>query len=649
MTRKLEILLVSPPLSEPIVPNLAIELLAWLAKDRGHNVDTLHGGLLQPPGLRDDLIHGLAAQAIFAPFYYGIGPPEFVEELIVALYHDFQERDGLSEQLREPLTEEFLFATGEAERCVGRFLDVIPARRYDLIGFSVGFDSQKLPAAAIAKALRARGERALILAGGTGTDEAMGPAFLEQFPEFDVVVQGEAEEAWPRLLERLESQETLDDVPGCVLRRDGRIVTVPEAPPGRGFLRLPPPDYSAFLAQRERSAYSDESFYLLAETSRGCWWGRRRHCTFCGIRSVDQEYRVRPPDEAVALLTAIYDRYKPEVIYCTDPIAPATYVNDVWPKLAHARRERPDWKIFYELKSNARRHHIARMAAAGVQRVQPGIESLSSPALRLMNKGASALQQVCFLKWARAYRLTVFYGLIAGMPGETSDQLAAMVSMIRRIYHLPPPIDVNQLALHRFSPHFADPARYGLHDVRPFATQRTIYRCPDERIRRLCYQLDFTVPDQTTSEYVQAREGLVTAVTEWQKRYDAGAGLWMRHTGDARFIVQASSEDRFSVDVVTDPVEVLVLDECAAVTSLPRVAHLSGTPLHTVDAAARKLAARGLLLLEEQAALSLPVPSDVDAHADARLDDVGVDDLRSESDKVILQPPDSHLHQRIVQ
>ena len=35
------------------------------------------------------------------------------------------------------------------------------------------------------------------------------------------------------------------------------------------------------------------------ETSRGCWWGERMHCTFCGLNGATMSYRSKSPRRAV--------------------------------------------------------------------------------------------------------------------------------------------------------------------------------------------------------------------------------------------------------------------------------------------------------------------------------------------------------------
>lgn len=619
----LSIVLVSPPLCEPGVPNLAIEELAELARARGHRVETLHAALLQTTFFRDDLVHGLGAQGCFTPLYCDLDPNAFSEQLVDAVFADFAHRDRVTPHDRERIAERFYFGTIEADRTVERIMEQIP-RGSDVVGLSVGFDSQKLPAAVLARRLRERGETATIVVGGTGTDEAMGPALLERFAELDLVLQGEADESWPVLLDRLAAAGRVDgagdfgDVPGAVFRRAGRIVSVPERTPSRAFFGVKVPDYSAFVEQRARSEHTRGQLCLLVETSRGCWWGKKHHCTFCGIRSVDEEYRSRDPADAVAVLTELYDRYEPSLLYCTDPIVPATYHATAWPALHRARADGRDWRIFYETKSSLKRRELARMAAAGILRVQPGIESFSTRCLEAMDKGAKGLQQIAYVKWAHAYGVTVNYGIISGMPPERPADLRAMTALAAKLWHLPPPADVNRLALHRFSPHYRDPEGFGLADVRPFRTQHVVYQCDRPLLDRLCYQLDFRVPEQDTEEYEQARDELVAAVIAWRMAFLAGAGLWVRAQGDVRVVGRSRSAEDLDVEVVDDPVEVLVLDACAERRSIPRLARAGGHDPEALWAAVRSLEARDLMVTEGDEALSLPIIPDLDPAEDAQ-------------------------------
>jgi ribosomal peptide maturation radical SAM protein 1 len=612
----LRICLVAPPLTEPSVPNLAVELLAAQARADGHQVRAVHAALRQRRTFRRALIHGLPAPSAFAPTYFGLEPGAFADLTAAAAMADFAESEQLEPEFGGHLADDLLFAMNDAQRCVDDVCNDVASAEHDLIGFSIGFDSQKLPAAAIARGLRARGQRGLFVAGGTGCDGPMGQALLQWCPDFDLVVQGEAERSWPLLLRRVSRSPGTGfrDVPGVVWRDGDTYVSTPEVPFDRTFLAAPEPDYTEFLAQRAESAYATSRSFILFESSRGCWWGERRQCTFCGIRNVSGPYRVRDAEPTVDLIERLQARYRPDVLYSTDSIADRDFDDSVWPELARRRQEGADWSLFYETKSDLTRARMARLAAAGVKHIQPGIESLSSPVLRLMRKGATALQQVTMLKWAHTYRLDLHYSLMTGLPGETSAHIDAMIDLIDAIPHLPPPAGLNRLALHRFSPHFDNPATFGLSDVRPFETQRVMYRCDDELLLRLCYQLDYDVP--VTPDLVAARRRLKAAVHRWQERHALGASMTFAVLDRAR-IVRSTGDGEQRVEIVHDPVEVHVFDVCQEATRLDRLARTAPYAEEAIAAAVQRLQRSGMLLVDGAVAVVAALPQHAEAYADA--------------------------------
>ncbi len=606
--RGLRLLLIAPPLTEPTLPNLAVELLAAIARADGHDADTLHGALFQPPSFSGGAIHSLAAPAAFAPTYFGGDIDPYARDVAQAVVADPDPWPALPPDFADRFEETFFLVACEVEAMLTSLLDHVPARTYDAIGFSIGFDAQKLPAASIAKLLRARGETGVFVAGGTGCDSTMGPALLEAFPEFDYVLQGEADSSWPRFLHRLAEGRAPEDVPGLVRRTAGGGTTVvPELPVDEHFLLAPRVDYVSYLTQRANSAYADQPLILLFESSRGCWWGRKHHCSFCGIRSVEDPYRVRSAPDVVDTVRELAQEYAPALLYATDAIAPMEYHRTVWPRLAEHRSAGEQWTLFYETKSNLGQHHVARMAAAGVLQVQPGIESFSTNTLRAMHKGATALQQVAFLKWAAHYGVKVIYGLIVGTPGETRADVDSMIELVGRLHHLPPPDAINRLALHRFSPHFRDPQRFGIVDVRPYKVQELLYGMDADAVTRLCYELNYSAPSQETPEMIAAYERLQQAVADWRVAYTRGARLIETRAGPLRVITRSGEPGEAAV-LITDALDAAVLDVAREPVSLRALATRTEASEDALASCVERLSASGYVVARDEHVLALTLP-----------------------------------------
>src|SRR5262245_66594438 len=86
---------------------------------------------------------------------------------------------------------------------------------------------------------------------------------------------------------------------------------------------------------------------LLFETSRGCWWGQRAHCTFCGLNGESMAYRSMRPEMALERFHEMFsfaDRYS--VFQSVDNILPKNYLTDVFPLLSAPN----NINVFYEVK-----------------------------------------------------------------------------------------------------------------------------------------------------------------------------------------------------------------------------------------------------------------------------------------------------------
>ena len=147
------------------------------------------------------------------------------------------------------------------------------------------------------------------------------------------------------------------------------------------------------------------------------------------------------------------------------------------------------------------------MAQAGVTRIQPGIESLSSNVLRLMRKGVRAIQNVNLLRWAQYYDICVDWNLLWGFPGETEQDYTDQAAAIPHLLHLPPPASANRIWLERFSPLFTEHDTFRLRRRTPEPSYRYVYpgNVDIERVAYFFdYDLDGGLPD---SAYAGRRPG----------------------------------------------------------------------------------------------------------------------------------------------
>ncbi|WP_424643808.1 RiPP maturation radical SAM C-methyltransferase [Embleya sp. AB8] len=473
---------------------------------------------------------------------------------------------GMTDRARELHELAPLFVRETAERIV--------AAAPDVVGFTTTF-AQNAATLAAARVVKELDPRVLTVFGGANCDGPQGAALHRNFPYVDVVVRGEGEAAFPQLLAAtlggIRDEAALAGIAGlCWRTSHGECVVNPmdaaPLPPGA----LVPPDFGDYFERHARSAAGSwVEPRLVLESSRGCWWGAKHHCTFCGLNGSFMEFRSKEAGRFVEELLALVERHRILDIWITDNIMDMAYLGSVAPRLAESGY---DLRIGYEIKSNLRRDQLEVLHAAGITHVQPGIENLSSRVLRLMDKGVTACQNVRLLRDAEAIGTEVSWNYLYGFPGELDDDYHDVVNQLPALHHLMPPAGATRVKVERFSPYFDRP-ELGFGEPRPAAHYRYIYDLPEAELADLVYIFDS--PRRGITDACLDR--LRPAIANWADDYPR---CRLTHWDLGEHIVLVDTRPGFDwhlLDVV-DPIEVSVF-------------RLLDTP-HSPAALLRKVAAR---------------------------------------------------------
>jgi ribosomal peptide maturation radical SAM protein 1 len=402
-------------------------------------------------------------------------------------------------------------------------MDAIPWRDYSVVGFTSTFE-QNIASLALANRLKQAYPKISIVFGGANWEADMGHELHRQFPFIDYVCSGEADESFPALVQRVFARTPMngevEPIPGIVYRdQNKKSVSSGSADLIRDMDALPVPDFSDYFHDFKQCTVSAPvSPTLLFETSRGCWWGAKSHCTFCGLNGGTMAFRSKTPRRALDEIEELVDRWQLTNVEVVDNILDMKYFNDMLPALARSGRS---LQIFYEVKSNLSREQVRLLSEAGVNRIQPGIESLSDHVLKLMRKGVTALRNIQLLKWCREFNIIAEWNILYGFPGETQDDYRSLLELLRSIRFLRPPCAAGPIRLDRFSPYHNAPADFGLINVRPLSTYRYLYPFAEESLMRIAYYFDFDYePDSNPTGYAAE---VVTYVYDWKKNPEQGS------------------------------------------------------------------------------------------------------------------------------
>jgi magnesium-protoporphyrin IX monomethyl ester (oxidative) cyclase len=471
----------------------------------------------------------------------------------------------------------------------------LAAHGADVVGFSTTFQ-QNFASLTIARRLKRLRPDTIICFGGANCEGPMGEALLEAYPFIDAVFSGEADDCFPDYVAKVleQSKNHLGPVPRAVISGTTPVV----------LDDLPVPDFTDYFAALDATSYRPKvSVGLQFESSRGCWWGAKRHCRFCGLNGSNMTFRAKRPERVLEELQTLAARWGVKRFAAADNILGMKHITGVFGEL---ERCLPGCSLFYEVKSNMTTPQLEILARGGMTWVQPGVESLDDVVLELMEKGVTALQNIRLLRDCAELGVAVTWNILAGFPGEMDEPYHRMAEMIPKLEHLDPPNSAGRLRLDRFSPYFERAAELGYNDVTPMPSYAVVYELPESLLRRIAYFFDGWSRPTVSDE---ALEPVRDAVGAWRRRMrDDPALLSLVEENGYRLVADTRSTSREPWTVLDD-VDYAILsavrDPIDVAVALRRLAEQ--WPADRVNAAFEQLTARDFVIVDGSRAVSVVV------------------------------------------
>lgn len=401
------------------------------------------------------------------------------------------------------------------EYCLNTLLQ---AGELKVVGFSCSF-FQTISSLALGRLIKEHYPNVKVVYGGACFHGEMGEELITKVPWIDAVSTGEADDIMVDYFKALSEGREPARMQGIIYRKnDGSIADfIPNKPVTSEVLEnLPIPDFSDFFDGAKRIGLLNVEGYkqriiLPFESSRGCWWGEKNHCKFCGLNGVGINYRLKTAETTYKILSTYAEKYPAVYYQAADNNLSMSYFDTLLPRLKNEPLSNYA-QIYYGVKPNMSRAQIKQLADAGITYVQPGIESLSTHLLKLMGKGVTALQNIFYMKCCREYGITVNWNNLIRIPGEKKEDYLDQLKLFPKLLHLRPPYGGSpKIECHRFSPYFAGVGKY-IENRRPQAWYQGLYPSDKIDISRVAYYFDADWKDTLSAD---AYEDVIKAVLEW--------------------------------------------------------------------------------------------------------------------------------------
>lgn len=424
--------------------------------------------------------------------------------------------------------EDFFY---EPRRKVSGFIDREAERILDnnprIVGCSSTYQ-EHCASLALLRRIRQLAPQVITMMGGSNCEDLPGVVTHRRFDWVDYVVSGEAELLLPGLCKKIFEKGRdieMETLPAGVIGPAQRNHHTQVIKPVRSIIKdmdqSPIPDFDDYFEEIENSTIKDYIYPgLVFETSRGCWWGEKNQCSFCGFNGKALSYRSKSPQRVIRELEILAGKYGINNFLAADRILNMEYFTSLLPALKDSQKK---YTIMFETKSALSREQVALLAGAGVKFIQPGIESLHNGILKKLNKGIKTWQNIELLKWTREFGINTLWLMLYDLPDADGqdDWYEEMARVIPLITHLQPPIAINRIFYLRFSKYFNNPHRYKL-KLEPFATYSYVYPLTVDDIEKFAgfFDVEKKPGKFGKEEWGKGIEILIEHISQWIKLWE---------------------------------------------------------------------------------------------------------------------------------
>jgi radical SAM superfamily enzyme YgiQ (UPF0313 family) len=318
----------------------------------------------------------------------------------------------------------------------------------DFVGFTL-FTVGVFSAVTIAEEIKKALPEVPIILGGPHLS-SLGRETLERFQVFDFAIIGEGEVALRNLLEALQADKSLDQVPALLYRQNGQIKLSSVHSPVIELDKLPLPAWDLLpgFPKIYRSAIFDHPQAPVATfcASRGCPFT----CHFCDNSTFDRRTRYHSPDYVLKVMELLQNTYGVRHIQFVDDLFMASRprVKEICERLIE-KKSTLTWSCSSRVDT-INKDLLGLMKQAGCWEISFGLESGSDELLRKMKKSIHIEKSYGVINWAKEVGIRTKGLFILGYPGENMRTITQTKEFLQRI-----PLTI--LNLSKFSPYPGSP------------------------------------------------------------------------------------------------------------------------------------------------------------------------------------------------
>ena len=248
----------------------------------------------------------------------------------------------------------------------------------------------------------------------------------------DFIIQGEGEISLKALVDALTNNEDTTAIKGLIFKTGNEIVKNPKRPVLRNLDELPLPAWDLIDVEPYRKIWEagGNKFTLNIATTRGCPF----KCNWCAKPIYGNRYNSHSPEYITKHIKYLSETYGVNRFWMCDDIFG---LKPNWVQNFNIQLKKEQLSISYYIQSRVdlllKEDTIDALAESGLEEVWVGAESGSQAILDAMDKETTVEQIYEATHLLKEKNVRVAFFIQFGYLGETKDDIAKTVSMIKEL------------------------------------------------------------------------------------------------------------------------------------------------------------------------------------------------------------------------
>ncbi len=248
-------------------------------------------------------------------------------------------------------------------------------------------------------------------------------------PEVDVVVTGEGEVVFPKIVDNIDDMEKLDQVKGIVYQKEnGEVKATGPSEVIENLDDLPFPDRTLTDHTKYSSVIAKRQPITTAVTSRGCPF----RCTFCDRPQMGgKTWRARSPKSIVDEMEQCVNMGIHEIMFYDDTftmVRPRTV--EICEEIIKRKLD-VGWDIRTRV-DRVDKELLQLLKKAGCERINYGVESGTERGLKIVKKDVKLPRVMQAFKDTRDVGMTSLGYFMVGLPTETKDEMYQTIKFAKK-------------------------------------------------------------------------------------------------------------------------------------------------------------------------------------------------------------------------